>query len=405
MDWNDSPEQAAFREEVRAFVRDRLPEYYDRTRIERGFVEEAERDWQWDMFHGDDERRGAAEEWAAALAERGWGAPHWPTEYGGAGLSSIEQFILRWEFALLDAPIIGGGGISLLGPTLLVHGTEEQKQRFLEPTLRGEILWAQGYSEPGAGSDLASLQTRAVRDGDEWVINGQKLWTSAGHKANWVFMLVRTDPDAPKHRGISFMLVDMRTPGVSVRPIISMSWRHATNETFYEDVRVPANQVVGEVNRGWYVGMTLLDYERSSIASAVAQRQQLDDLLEHVAADRSPHRADLIRGEMADRRIEAEVLFNLSLRIASMQAAGVLPNYEASMGKVFSTELTQRIARTGTKVFGLYANLWSTSEPLSPMHAQCTQTYVDRTVGTVTGGASEIQRNIIATRGLGLPRG
>ncbi|HRC63479.1 MAG TPA: acyl-CoA dehydrogenase family protein, partial [Dehalococcoidia bacterium] len=131
MDWNDSPEQAAFRDEVRSFVKDHLPEYYDRTRLQRGFVEEAERDWQWDMFHGDDERRGAAEEWAAALAERGWGAPHWPKEYGGAGLSSIEQFILRWEFAILDAPIIGGGGISLLGPTLLVHGTEEQKQQFL----------------------------------------------------------------------------------------------------------------------------------------------------------------------------------------------------------------------------------------------------------------------------------
>jgi len=405
VDWNDSAEQAAFRAEVQRFVRERLPAYYRDTAVQRGFIEEAERDWQWDMMYGEGERQGAAQAWATALAERGWGAPHWPREYGGAGLSSMEQFILRWELASADAPVIGGGGTSLLGPTLLVHGTEQQKQQFLAPTLRGEILWAQGYSEPGAGSDLASLQTRAVRDGDEYVINGQKLWTSAGHKANWIFMLVRTDPNAPKHRGISFMLVDMRTPGVSVRPIESMSWRHATNETFYEDVRVPAAQVVGEPNRGWYVGMTLLDFERSSIASAVAQRQQLAQLLEHVLADRSPHRAPLLRAELAERRVEVEVLFNLSLRIASMQAAGMIPNYEASMGKVFSTELTQRVARTGTKVFGLYANLWSTSEPLSPMHAQCTQTYVDRTVGTVTGGSSEIQRNIIATRGLGLPRG
>jgi len=403
MDWADSDEQATFRKEVRDFIQANLPAYYKRRQSKPAIG--LEDNWEQDYVHGDDAAKQAATEWNAALTAKGWVAPHWPKEYGGAGMTTMEQFVFASEMAQAQAPQPGGQGLSLLGPTLLVHGTEEQKAKYLPPTIRSEMRWGQGFSEPGAGSDLAGLQARAIRDGDEWVINGQKMWTSTAHKANWIFGLFRTDPDAPKHRGISFLIMDMATPGISVRPIISMGWEHATNETFYEDVRVPSNQVVGEVNRGWYVGMTLLDYERSSIASAVAQRQQLDQLLEHVRDDRSPHRAGLIRHELADRRIEAEVLFNLSLRIASMQAAGVLPNYEASMGKVFSTELTQRIARSGTKAFGLYANLWSTSEPLAPMHAQCTQTYVDRTVGTVTGGASEIQRNIIATRGLGLPRG
>jgi alkylation response protein AidB-like acyl-CoA dehydrogenase len=304
-----------------------------------------------------------------------------------------------------EAPEVGGAHLMQIGPTLLVHGTEEQKQKLLPPTLKGEILWAQGFSEPGAGSDLASLQCRAVREGDEYVINGQKLWTSAGHMANWIFILTRTDPDAPKHRGITFMMTDMRTPGISVRPIISMGWHHATNETFYEDVHVPVSQVVGEVNRGWYVAMTLLDFERSGIAGAMQQQRALMDLIADVQSGTTPNRIDLIRREVADRYVEVEVNSNLSLRIASMQARGQIPNYEASMGKAFSSELQQRVARTGTKVYGLYGNLWDASEPYAPLHATHTQTYVSSVVITIAGGSSEIQRNIIATRGLGLPRG
>ena len=405
MDWNDSPEQAAFRQRVRDFIAARLPAHYRDPATRQAKLENPERDWQWDMVHGSDAEKQAAREWSEALAEHGWGAPSWPKEYGGGGLTSIEQFILKHELAIADAPLVGGSGVSLLGPTLLVHGTEEQKKRFLPATLTGEILWAQGYSEPGAGSDLASLQCRAVRDGDEWVINGQKLWTSAAHKANWIFMLTRTDPDAPKHRGISFLLGDMRTPGISVRPIISMAWQHATNETFYEDVRVPADQIVGEMNRGWYVGMTLLDYERSSIAGAVQQQRSLDATLEAIKQNKTPHRAAQLRGEIADRATEIEVNNNLALRIASMQANGLLPNYEASMGKAYSTETGQRLARTGTKIFGLYSNLWSSNEPLAPMNAAHTVGYCSSVVMTIAGGSSEIQRNIIATRGLGLPRG
>jgi len=406
MDWSDTPEQAAFREQVRTHIADRLPQYYRDAQIRLEASIQPENDWQQDMMHGSPEAQAAARGWAAALHEHGWVAAGWPKEYGGGGLSTMEQFILKQELSRAEAPDPGSnGGVAQLGSTLLVHGTEEQKKEFLPKTLSGEYLWAQGYSEPGAGSDLASLQTRAIRDGDEFVINGQKLWTSAGHKANWIYMLVRTDPDAPKHRGISFLMVDMATPGITVRPIISMGWHHATNETFYEDVRVPVDRVVGEINRGWYVGMTLLDFERSNIAGATQQKRLVDDLAAHVREDKSPTRRELMRREIADRATEVEVNSNLSMRIASMQSRGILPNYEASMGKAYSTELSQRIARTGTKVFGLYGALWAANEPYAPMNAKYTQQYVSSVVITIAGGTSEIQRNIIATRGLGLPRG
>jgi alkylation response protein AidB-like acyl-CoA dehydrogenase len=402
VEWNDSPEQAAFRADVRSFVQGRLPAYYQDHESRRHEDSGLENDWQQDLHNGTPDQQTAAKDWSLALSERGWGQPHWPKEHGGASLSAFDQFILKQEFALAEAPEIGG---SLIGSTLLVHGTEEQKARFLAPTLTGELRWAQGFSEPGAGSDLGSLQCRAVRDGDEYVINGQKLWTSAGHKANWIFGLFRTDPDAPKHRGISFLVLDATTPGVSVRPIISMGWEHATNETFYENVRVPANQVIGEVNRGWYVGMTLLDYERSGIGGAVAHRRNMEELLDEVHEDAIPHRTPLVRSEISDRYIESEVMYNLALRVASMHAAGTLPNYEASMGKLYSTELAQRVARTGMKTFGLYSNLWSPAEPYAPLHAKHTQNSCHSVVGTIAGGSNEIQRNIIATRGLGLPRG
>jgi alkylation response protein AidB-like acyl-CoA dehydrogenase len=405
MDWTDTPEQATFRADVRHFIEESLPQYYKDRIARKDAGEASEESWQFDMMHGAPDAKAAAKAWIEAMNTKGWTAPSFPAEYGGAGLSTIEQFILKQELARAQAPEVGGAHLMQIGPTLLVHGTEEQKRKLLPPTLKGEILWAQGFSEPGAGSDLASLQCRAVRDGDEYVINGQKLWTSAGHMANWIFILTRTDPDAPKHRGITFMMTDMSTPGISVRPIISMGWHHATNETFYEDVHVPASQVVGEEDRGWYVAMTLLDFERSGIAGAMQQQRALRDLIEDAHSGTTPNRVDLVRREVADRYIEVEVNGQLSLRIASMQARGEIPNYEASMGKAFSSELQQRVARTGTKVYGLYANLWAPDEPYAPLGAAHTQTYVSSVVITIAGGSSEIQRNIIATRGLGLPRG
>ncbi len=408
MDWEDSPEQAAFRLKVRTFIKERLPEYY-RSEEHRIKSLNQEHDWQMDMASGEPHAEEAARVWADALAEHGWGAAHWPKEYGGGGLSTLEQYILKEEFAALDAPKVGGTGLSLLGPTVLIHGNEDQKKKYLAPTLSGEMLWAQGFSEPGAGSDLASLQARAVRDGDDYIINGQKMWTSSAHKSNWIFGLFRTDPEAPKHRGITFMVMDMKTPGISVRPIYSLGWAHRTNETFYEDVRVPAENVIGEVNRGWYVGVTLLDYERSGIDGAVKVQKDLDQLFEYLHTPegerRSAWKYQLSRHDLADRAIEAVVLKNIALRVVSMQGKGLVPNYEASMSKIARSELMQKLANSGMKVFGLYAHLWDRENKYVPLEAQFTQNYLDNVVQTIFAGSNEIQRNIIATRGLGLPRG
>jgi len=403
MDWSDNAEQASFREDVSTFIRDRLPERI--AQIPRHSV--SMYTWYEDLHNDDSDVQAAAREWADALAERGWVAPHWPSEYGGAGLTAMEQFIFNEEMAKAMAPPVGGSGVMLLGPTLLVHGTDEQKQKYLPAILSGETRWTQGYSEPGAGSDLGSLQTRATRDGDEFVVNGQKIWTSSAHQATAIFALVRTNPDAPKHRGISFLLIDdIKTPGLTVRPLIDMAWGHHVNETFFEDVRVPAANVLGEVDRGWYVGMTLLDYERSGISGAVTQLQDLTELLEAARSDdRSVlDRSPSLRARLADRALAIEVCYQLSMRIASMQAAGMVPNYEASIGKMFSSEHGQELYRVGIRTFGLYGDLWP-GDPKAPLNGKHIHGYVRSIPSTIGGGSSEIQRNIIATRGLGLPRG
>ncbi len=404
MDWADSTEQAAFRDDVRSFVNERLPERYRRGGDD---AEGAAMTWYGDRKSEDTELRSAARDWASALSERGWVAPHWPSEYGGAGLSPWEQFIFNEEMAKAKAPMVGGSGVLMLGPTLIIHGSEEQKKHYLPRILSGEVAFAQGYSEPGAGSDLGSLQTRATRDGDEFVINGQKIWTSGAHHADALFMLTRTDPDAPKHRGISFLLVDdIHSSGISVRALIDAAWGHVLNEVFFEDVRVPAKNVVGEENRGWYVGMTLLDFERSGISGAVGQQRDLRELIGAVRSDERSvlGRSPALRGRIVDRWIGVDVAYNLSLRIASIQASGMVPNYEASMGKMFSSENGQEVFRVGVRAFGLYGQLWP-GDSLAPLGGKHIHGYVRSIPSTIAGGSSEIQRNIIATRGLGLPRG
>ena len=418
MNWTDTKEQEEFRIAVQNFIKDRLPDYYvekskdpagtDLQPDENGI--QYHEDWQHDLALGSDEAKKGAKEWAEALAENGWSAPHWPKEYGGGGLSSMEQFIFKQELALRGAPLVGGSGVAMLGPTLIHHGTEEQKKEFLPKTLNGDILWAQGYSEPGAGSDLASLQTRAVKDGDNYVVNGQKIWTSQGHKATWFFMLVRTDSEAPKHRGISFLLADTRENGVEVRPLISGGWQHATNESFYTDVKIPIAQRVGEENRGWYVGMTLLDYERSNIAGAVELKKEIEGLINFLNTDEGKQKSTIadresVKGKIVDHYIEAEVLNNFALRIISMQAADQIPNYEASTSKVFGANSQKELQQTGMKTFGLYSQIWDSLSKWAPMNARFTQNSVHSISRTIAGGTNEIQKNIIATRGLGLPRG
>ena len=402
MDWNDTPDQAAFRHRVRQLIATRLPARYREMAEARGGP--GERQWEFDRKSDDPAARAAASEWHGALAANHWVAPQWPAEYGGGGLSSMEQFVLNQELARAGAPGVGGSGVSLLGPTLIVHGTEEQKQQYLPSILNAGTVWAQGYSEPGAGSDLAGLQTRAVRDGDDFVINGQKIWTSGAHAADALFCLVRTDPAAPKHRGISFLLIeDINTPGITVRPLVNMAGRHYFNEVFFEDVRIPARNLVGEENRGWYVGMTLLDFERSNIGGAVSARRTLDRLIAEIRADAdlgARVRSGPLRDEIARRYVETEVMFQYSFRIISMQNAGEIPNYEASTAKLFNSELAQRIAQTAASVYGLKANVVDEGEPGGRYGSM----YVDTVPATIRGGTSEVQRNVIATRGLGLPR-
>jgi hypothetical protein len=402
VDWIDSPEQAAFRVQVKELIETQLPDRYQELARQGGLPE---RVWEFDRRSDDPAKREAAMDWAGALGERGWVAAHWPTEYGGAGLTPMEQFILNHELALASAPGVGGSGVAMLGPTLIVHGNDEQKEKYLAPILAGETTWAQGYSEPGSGSDLASLQTRAVRDGDDFIVNGQKIWTSGAHTADSIFALVRTDTEAPKHRGISFLLIeDIHDPGITVRPLIDMNGRHYFNEVFFEDVRVPARNIVGELNRGWYVGMTLLDFERSNIAGAVGARRTLSRLFGQIRDDVKGARRRVTEGslrhELAERYIETEVMYQFSFRIISMQDRGLVPNYEASMAKLFNSELGQRLALTTTRVFGPHATRWGDDDPA----ARATRNYVGMVPATIRGGTSEVQRNVIATRGLGLPR-
>ena len=338
------------------------------------------------------------------LAEHGWLTMAWPKEYGGNGASAIEQMIFKEEAAKRAAPT-GGGGVSLVGPTLMIHGTEEQRKEHMPGIANAEVVWCQGYSEPGAGSDLASLQTRAVRDGDEYVINGQKIWTSGAHHADWIHVLTRTDTDAPKHRGISYFMLNMRTPGITVRPLEQMHGAHGFNETFFEDVRVPARNIIGEENRGWYVATTTLDFERSGVQRAAAAIRTFTRLRDHVS-DPANHveLSDAQRHSMAATAVETFVAQVLGYRVAWMQSQGLVPNYEASMSKVSGAELNQRNARRGINILGQHGALKPESDHAVIGGMFC-QLYMSTVPATIAGGSVEINRNIVATRGLGLPRG
>jgi alkylation response protein AidB-like acyl-CoA dehydrogenase len=407
VDFADTAEQAKFRVEVEDFVKKNLPEIIRiRPEDSQNFMEE---DGSEAKDAKAQEKAAARKKWRMALVEKGWIAPAWPKAVGGADLSPMEQFVMNETFTAARAP---REGVPDVGSTIMVHGSDEQKKEFLPPMVKGETRWCQGYSEPGSGSDLASLQTRAVRDGDDFVINGQKIWTSGAHLANMMFMLVRTDPEAPKHRGITYLLLSMKTPGIEVRPLVQMSDARGFNEVFFEDVRVPARNAVGEINRGWYVGATHLDFERSSIGNAIGQRQMLDALRDYLVGERDKKSGiarldskDAPRLDFADRYIEAAVAKTLSQRVISMQARGMIPNYEASMTKVFSTEFSQRIARTATKLLGSYGGVRNGPAEYTPMSGRWATMYLSTVSATIAGGTSEIQRNVIATRGLGLPRG
>jgi alkylation response protein AidB-like acyl-CoA dehydrogenase len=402
MDFRDSPEEAAFRQEVRAFV---AKEY-------QGDTGEAQSAAQAASAGGAD-AMAAYKSWMTKLATRGWVAPAWPVEYGGAGMTIMEQFIFNEELAQARVPRPGGIGITMAGPTIIVYGSDDQKTQHLSGMLTGGKIWCQGFSEPGSGSDLASLQTKAVRDGDDYIVNGQKIWTTGAQYADRMILMARTDQEAPKHKGISYFLLDMKSPGVSVRPLVNMAGTSGFNEVFFEDVRIPRKDLLGEENRGWYVGTTTLDFERSSIGTSIAQGQSVEDLIAWVKERKDGALHPTVRLQLAERNIEASAARLMSYQVISLQNRGLVPNHEASAVKIYAAELNQRITNTAMNVAGLFSQLEpsrkdgkdSATTRYAPNKGRFARTYLQAVASTIAGGTSEINRGIIATRGLGLPRG
>jgi alkylation response protein AidB-like acyl-CoA dehydrogenase len=392
MDFSWSRDEEEFRQEIRDFLKAELPQGWNDTLV---------------LDKESEEYIELAKDFTQRVGTKGWLAAHWPPEYGGLGWSFWQYFIMNEEMVTSDAPLIGMNGPKFLGPTIIHYGTDEQKKRHLPGIAKGETLWAQGYSEPNSGSDLASLQTRAVEDGDEWVINGQKIWSSYGHYSDWCFMLARTDPDAPKHRGISYFLVDMKTPGLTVKPLINMAGTKGFNELFFENVRVPKEALLGEKNRGWYMATTTLSYERTAIEAPARAQRILNDLVRYARLTKKngkPLSEDpMVRQRLAQLAIEVDVAWCLSYRVATTQSRNQIPGPESPANKVFTSEMIQRLAQTGMQMLGLYGQL-EFSTKWAPLKGKIERLYLTSVAGTIAGGTSEIQRNIIAERGLGLPR-
>ena len=391
MEFKFTEQDEEFRKELRAFMKAELPDSWEGA----GRYPE-EDDWDLNIVI------------RKKMAEKGWLTMHWPEEYGGQAASPVKSAIYNEEIAYMRAPgrdIFGG---RMLGPTLMNHGSEEQKKTHLPSVANGDIQWCQGYSEPESGSDLASLSTRAVRDGDEFVINGGKVWTTMAHRADWIMLLTRTDPDAPKHRGISFVLVDMKSPGVTVRPIINMAGGHEFNQVTFDDVRVPRANVVGDEDRGWYVAVTLLDFERSGIDYSAAARRMLDDVREFATETKRNGQPLIeipwVRSLMADRYIDCEVARLMAYNVAYMQSQDLIPTKEASMSKVFGSETVQRVTEASLDILGQYGTL-GREDKWAPLKGRVQEHWMNAFAGTIAAGTSEVQRNIIAGRGLGLPRG
>ncbi len=405
MDLAFAPEDATFREEVRTFLAKNLPDRL-RYKVENGVEQQYE-----DML-----------EWHKTLARQGWVAPNWPKEYGGPGWTLTQKYIFDEELGLAGAPRIVSFGINMCGPVLMRYGTEEQKQRHLPPMLAGDRIWCQGYSEPGAGSDLASLKTEAVRAGDHYVINGSKIWTTKAHWADWCFLLVRTGKFEKRQQGISFLLVDMKTPGIEIRPIHLLDGLHETNQVFYTDVRVPVENLVGVENEGWGIGKYLLAHERMG-GGSLGQHKALLRQLKHIAGQEGAGgEAPLLEDatfarEIASIEIELGTLEAFNLRaIDKVGRAGELGGQtlgtEANHFKIRNTEIQQRLTELKVHALGYYANPyvfsaltqgWRNEEPVGAEYANgAAPNYFHFRKVSIYSGSNEIQHNIIAKAQLGL---
>ena len=392
MEIHYSPEQLAFRDEVREFLKQELPADIA-AKVKLG-----------KHLHKADHER-----WQKILSKRGWYAPGWPVEHGGTTWGPIEKHIFDEESAAFGAPRLVPFGVNMVAPVIIKFGTEEQKAKYLPRILDGTDWWCQGYSEPGAGSDLASLKTRAVRDGDYYIVNGQKTWTTLGQHANWIFCLVRTDPEAQQQRGISFLLIDMATPGITVRPIITLDGDHEVNEVFFDDVKVPVENLVGEENKGWTCAKYLLTNERTGLAGIGASKAALTNL-KRIASKQQKNGKPLIEDALFRSQI-AEVEMSLmaaemsTLRIVAAASEGGVPGSESSILKVQGTEIRQAITHLMRKALGPYAlpflpeelDLDFDGEMLVDDYAASPASqYFNMRKLSIFGGSNEIQKNIVS---------
>jgi alkylation response protein AidB-like acyl-CoA dehydrogenase len=397
MDFKFSAEDEAFRQEIRGWLEKNLP---------KRATEESEVDF---MHEGGTDEWQRRLEWHKKMHEGGWVGLSWPKEYGGRGATVTQQLIYNEEMGKVNAPqLVNGLGIMLVGPTLMHWGTEEQKKRYVPKILSAEEIWCQGYSEPGAGSDVASLQTRALEDGDYFIINGQKVWTSDAHHADWCILLTRTDPEAPKHKGISYILVDMHSPGVTVRPLVQITGDANFNEVFFEDVRVPRKNLIGEKNQGWQVAITTLMFERSGIGGGrdlLGQVRELSDLAKMVKSNgHSAWDDDAVRQRISGFACEALALKYTGYRQLTRRLKGLPPGPEGSVLKLVTSELNLRMNKFAMELLGPYSQM-EFRAPFAMDNGKWSYRMLAARALTIAGGTSEIQHNIIGERVLGLPKG
>ena len=391
MDFSFTEHEKAFRKEIADFAKKELPPNW----LEIGFLSGESGDWNHTLST------------VKKLGDRGWLSRTWPKEYGGAGASPIENVIFLDETAYWGIPGMMWGGF--IGLMICHLANEDQKKKYLPPMAAGEAdgLFCLGYSEPDAGTDLAGVKTRAVRSGDEYIINGQKIWTSLGHHARWCWLLARTDPDAPKHRGMSLMVLDMHQPGVTVKPIINIAGQHIVNEVFFDDARVPVTELIGEENQGWPLVMTALNMERSGAANSGTPRRILDELLNYVKTTtingQLLSQDPMIRYKLANVALEIDIIRMFCYKIAFAETTGLVAAFDASMVKVFATEMSIRLMSTAMDIIGPSSYLRPGSKWAS-LNGQLAGAYLMSFPGRFAGGANEIQRDIIARVALGLPK-
>jgi len=388
MDFSLNAEQARFRDELRAWLRDNLAGSAGRAAA----PEDAE--------EGGERRR----EWQRRVHEAGYAGVSWPVEYGGRGLSLIESMIVNEEMARAKAPdLVNVIGLNMAGPTIIHHGTPEQKSKHLRNILDATDIWCQGFSEPNSGSDLASLQTRAVPDGDDFVVNGQKVWTTLGHVAKWCILLTRTGSADEKHAGLTYLIVDMQSPGVEVKPLVQLTGDAEFNEIYFTDVRVPRSNLLGGVGEGWRVAMTTLMHERATLGVALQVRSRIafDDLVTLVRAggDGNP----LLRQKLAQLHIETEAMRFNGYRGLTRMLRGEPPGPEGSINKLMWSEVNQRLMDTALEVLGPAA-LLAAGEESAPDGGRWSYQFLRSRANSIEGGTSEVLRNILAERVLGLPR-